>query len=139
MILVDTGPLVALFDPTDTAHRACVEVLATIRRPMGTTVCVLTEAFHLLMPGSLGAENLMGFVTGGGLQMLELDDQDLTRAFELMVQFADAPMDLADASLVAIAEKLELRQIFTVDRNDFHFYRIRLGHHYTEIEVIRPN
>ena len=60
------------------------------------------------------------------------------RAFELMVKYADAPMDLADASLVAMAEKLDLRRIFTMDRSDFSFYRIRLGHRHTEFEVIGP-
>ena len=78
----------------------------------------------------------MGFVADGGFQVLELDGRDLTRAFELMVQYAGAPMDLADASLVTMAEKLDLRTIFTIDRDDFYLYRIRLGHRHTEFEVI---
>ena len=97
MILVDTGPLVALFDPADADHRGCALQLAAIEEPLCTTVPVLTEAFHLLRPDSLGSRRLMDFVAARGLRLWFLDDRALTRAFELMVQYADHPMDLADA------------------------------------------
>lgn len=136
MILVDAGPLVALFDPADGSHERCVGTLATIEEPMATTVPVLTEAFHLLRPASVGARRLMDFVVDGGLRVLRLDDSDLERAFELMVRYADAPMDLADASLVVMAEKLDLRTIFTIDRADFAIYRIQRGHRRSTFDVI---
>lgn len=136
MILVDTGPLVALFDPADSSHGRCVETLAAIEEPIVTTVPVLTEAFHLLRPASVGARRLMDFVADGGLRVLHLDDPDLERAFELMVQHADAPMDLADASLVAMAEGRGLRTVFTIDRTDFAIYRIKRGHRYATFHMI---
>ena len=136
MILVDTGPLVALFDPADGSHEQCVETLAAIEEPIATTVPVLTEAFHLLGPASIGAQRLMDFVADGGLRVLHLDEPALDRAFELMVQYADAPMDLADASLVALAERLGLRTVFTIDRTDFAVYRIKRGHRYATFHVI---
>ena len=114
MILVDTGPLVALFDPRDEAYARCVEVLKSISEPIATTVPVLTEAVHLLQPGSIGTQRLIDFITGGGIEVLFLDDQLLGRALKLMVQYRDTPMDLADASLVAVAESRNLRTIFTV-------------------------
>jgi predicted nucleic acid-binding protein len=52
VILVDTGPLVALFDPRDVQHSRCREALRTLQEPLYTTVAVLTEAFHMLSPGS---------------------------------------------------------------------------------------
>ena len=61
MILVDTGPLVALFDPADRAHDRCVETLKTIKEPLATTYPVLTEAFHLLQPASADAVAPHGF------------------------------------------------------------------------------
>ena len=106
MILADTGPLVALFDPADQDHKRCVALLKGIDEPLCTTIPVLTEAFHLLDPGSIGAQRLMDFVTGHGLNVWYLDDKFLIRMFELMVQYADHPMDLADASLVAYAVRL---------------------------------
>ena len=128
MILVDTGPLVALFDPKDTAHRRCVGALRTIREPLVSTIPVLTEAFHMLNPASLGADRLRDFVDQGGLTVWFLDRAALRRAFELMEMYADPPMDLADASLVAAAETLGARTVFTLDRQDFTTYRIRRGH-----------
>ena len=136
MILVDTGPLVALFDPGDGDHQACVGRLARIAEPLCTTIPVLTEAFHLLGPGSIGAQRLMDFVTDHGLHVWFLDDRALTRAFELMVRYADHPMDLADASLVVLAETLKLRRIFTLDRDDFTAYRIKRGHRHLPFEVL---
>ena len=135
MILVDTGPVVALFDPADGSHERCVETLRSIEEPIGTTVPVLTEAFHLLSPGSLGSQRLIDFVSAGGLLVWCLDDATLRRAFDLMVRYADFPMDLADASLVVAAESLGLRTVFTIDR-DFAAYRIQRGHRLVAFEVV---
>ena len=136
MILVDTGPLVALFDPSDADHRRCVDALRVIEQPLATTVPVLTEAFHLLQPASVGARRLIDFVEDHGLQVLFLDDEGLARTFQLMAQYADAPMDLADASLVAMAERLDLRTVFTIDRRHFHTYRIQRRHRYLAFELV---
>ena len=135
MILVDTGPLVALFDPADGSHERCVETLRSIEEPIGTTVPVLTEAFHHLSPGSVGSQRLIDFVSAGGLLVWCLDDATLRRAFDLMVRYADFPMDLADASLVVAAESLGLRTVFTIDR-DFAAYRIQRGHRLVAFEVV---
>jgi predicted nucleic acid-binding protein len=64
MILVDTGPLVALFDRRDPAHLSCRRTLQGIREGLRTTVPVLTEAFHMLSPSSRGADRLREFVVG---------------------------------------------------------------------------
>lgn len=136
MILVDTGPCVALFDPKDAQHARCREVLGTIREPLSTTVPVLTEAFHMLSPGSYGADRLRDFIGRGGLSVWFMGQADLQRAFELMEQYADHPMDLADASLIVAAEALRTRKIFTIDRQDFATYRVRRGHRYYSVEMV---
>ena len=136
MILADTGPLVAVFDPADHSHVTCVNRLNAIREPLVTTVPVLTEAFHLLTPGSPGAHELMALVSEGGLGLWHVDDSGLARMFELMRQYMDLPMDMADASLVTAAELLGLHQVFTLDRNDFNTYRIRRGHRHVAFEVL---
>ncbi len=136
MILIDTGPLVALFDPTDGNHEGCVRVLAQIEEPLCTSILVLTETFHLLGPASVGSRRLMDFVTRHGLQVRFLDDQALVRAFELMLRYANQPMDLADASLVVLAETLGLRRVFTLDRQVFAAYRFLQGHRHLPFEVI---
>ena len=136
MILVDTGPLVALFEPQDAQHAHCRAVLRTLREPLFTTVAVLTEAFHMLSPGSQGADRLRDFVAQGGLAVWFMASTPLHRAFELMEQYADHPMDLADASLIVAAEVLQTRKIFTIDRQDFLTYPIRRGHRYYSVEII---
>lgn len=136
MILVDTGPLVALFDAADPSHQRCRATLESIDTAVCTTVPVLTEAFHLLAPASRGAHSLMEFVTHGGLIVWPVDEDTLHRAFELMHQYADQPMDLADASLVATAEQQRLDTIFTIDRQDFTIYRIKRGHRHKNFRLI---
>lgn len=136
MILVDTGPLIALFDPRDDLHERCKRTLKTLRPRLLTSVAVLTEAFHILSPESQGADRLRDFVALGGLGVWFLDAASLQRAFELMEQYADHPMDLADASLLTAAEVLNTRRIFTVDRRDFEAYRIRRGHRSYPVEII---
>ena len=136
MILVDTGPLVALFDPRDSEHARCKSLLQGIHEPLTTTVPVLTEAFHMLDPNSRGSDNLRTFVMQGGAGVWFMDSLSIERAFELMEVYADRPMDLADASIVVAAEVLSTRKVFTIDRNDFATYRIRQGHRYFPADVI---
>jgi len=136
MTLVDTGPLVALFDPKDDQHEWCVKALKEIREPIVTTTPVLTEAFHMLGPASIGSDRLREFIASGGLSVWFFDRSALTRAFELMESYADHPMDLADASLVTAAEALGTRRVFTIDRNDFETYRVRRGHRHQAIQIV---
>ncbi len=136
MILVDTGPLVALFDRRDTAHDRCTRVLKSLREPLKTTIPVLTEAFHMLGPASRQADRLRDFVERRGLSLWFFDDGAVNRAFELMELYADHPMDLADASLVVAAESLGTRKVFTVDRRDFETYRVRRGHRNYPMEIV---
>ena len=137
MILVDTGPIIGLFDPLDPFHKRSVKILQQIHEPLYSTLPVLTEAFHMLNPGSLGADNLRSFVIRGGLSIWPMDEKSLLRAFELMKKYADHPMDLADASLVSAAEALRIRRVFTIDRDDFETYRVKIGYRYYPIEIIK--
>lgn len=136
MILVDTGPLVALFDPKDSQHQRCVNALKSIREPIRTTVPVLTEAFHMLGPESRGSDRLREFVLKAATSVWWFDSTTLARAFELMDTYADHPMDLADASLIVAAETLSTRKIFTIDRQDFAAYRVRRGHRHYPVEIV---
>jgi predicted nucleic acid-binding protein len=136
MILVDTGPLVALFDHKDAEHDRCTRVLKSLREPLKTTVPVLTEAFYMLEPESRESDRLREFIERRGLSIWFFDEGSLNRAFELMELYADHPMDLADASLVVAAESLETRKVFTVDRRDFETYRVRRGHRNYPMEIV---
>src|SRR5579872_6703759 len=119
MILVDAGPLAALFDPRDSQHTHCLAALKSLTQPLRTTVPVLTEVFYLLQPQSAGADKLREFIVNDDLSIMFLDQAGLSRCFELMESCADHPMDFADASLIAAAEALEIEQIFTL-RSEEH-------------------
>ena len=134
--LVDTGPFVALFDPKDHLHARCRSALQTLRGRLITTVPVLTEVFHLLVPSSRGSELVREFVADGSCGVFYLRDRHLERAFKLMRTYGDHPMDLADASLIVAAEILDTRRVFTLDRNDFETYRIRKGHRDQPVTIV---
>jgi len=122
--LCDSGPLVALFDPSDAAHAECRAGLEAFRGHLATTWPVLTEAFHLL-ESRPQREKLWDFLLKGGLELAEMKADEVPRLRHLMATYADLPMDLADASLIVIAERSRLRRIFTLDRRDFRIYRPR--------------
>jgi hypothetical protein len=111
LILTDAGPLIALFDWKDDLHAETESTLETIREPLLTTMPVLTEAFHMLPPGSRGAADLRAFLRAKGLSVWFFTAPALARAFELMERSADHPMDMADASLVVAAEATESRNV----------------------------
>ncbi len=136
MILLDTGPIVALFDPRDDAHDQARDVLSRIREPLIVTTPVLTEAFHLLDPGSRGARALRQFVGRAGAVPWFMNDGSLRRALELMEQYGDQRMDFADASFVAAAEALRTTRIFSLDRRDFSSYRARIGRSYRAFRLV---
>jgi predicted nucleic acid-binding protein len=136
VIVADTGPLVALFDPQDPQHLRCVNALKGIREPLYTTVPVLSEAFHILQPASIGSDRLRDFVVNGGMALWFFGRSTLARAFELMERYADHPMDLADASVIAAAESLGSCKVLTLDRRDFRTYRVRRGHRFHSLEIL---
>lgn len=136
-ILVDAGPLVALCDPSDAAHEICASAFETIRWDGAiTTMPVLAEAFHLTRRSPASVQRLMDIAVDGSLDFAELDAPLLRRSFDLMIQYENARMDFADATLVAVAESRGLRTVFTLDRRDFSIYRIRRGHGHAAFEMI---
>ncbi len=125
MTLTDAGPLVALIDKGQKQHEACVAALDTLTLPLLTTWPAWTEAMYLLgrIAGWPGQNALWQFVLQEKLLVAPPSPQQLQRIYQLMEQYRDTPMDLADASLVALAEDKKLRRIFTLDRH-FQVYRL---------------
>jgi predicted nucleic acid-binding protein len=123
MILVDTGPLVALIHEDDDRHQACKETFLTLTEPLGTVWPVLTEAMYLLSFSWEAQIALWEMIETGAVEILVLGKDDVERMRELMRKYRDLPMDLADAALVRVAERERLRRIFTLDRRDFQIYR----------------
>ena len=123
MILLDTGPIVAFFDASDHYHKSCVKLLKSVNEPLITTWPVLTKAFYLLGFSWRAQDNLWEFVMRGGVEVLSLDDKQQARCRQLMEKYADLPMDLADGTLVVLAESKKVKKVFTLDHKDFQIYK----------------
>ncbi len=129
MIAVDTGPIVALFDKNDNKHHTCVETFKAIQEPLITTWPVITESFHLLGFSRTVQDDLWEFMERGTVLIYDLDKTLMKTCRELMRKYHDLPMDLADASLVAMADAENIRTIFTLDK-DFKVYKTKQNKHF---------
>ena len=114
MILIDTGPIVAFFDASDEYHRLCLKTLKSINQPLATTWAMLTEAFYLLGFPWKAQDNLWEFVMRGGIDILPLNAKLCARCRTLMKKHRDLPMDLADGTLVAVAEHRKIEKVLTL-------------------------
>jgi predicted nucleic acid-binding protein len=127
MILVDTGPLVAAANRHDAHHRASVDALATAKGPRLVPGLVIAEVAYLLARDAgpaVEAAFLRSFRTGF-LGVAEATVADLTRAAELVERYADLPLGATDACLVALAERLGITELATLDRRHFSVVRPR--------------
>lgn len=131
LVLVDAGPLVALLHRDDQDHPRCVDTLKKIRAPLATTWPPFTEAMYLLSFSRTAQDALLEMVERRALQFLAVGAEDVPRLRALMNKYRDLPMDLADATLVRVAERESIRQVFTLDRRDFAVYRPGRGSRFT--------
>ncbi len=126
MTLIDAGPLIALIDARDKKnHQSCLTAFQSLKTaPLTTWPCV-AEAMYLLgqINGWPAQKLLMGLLKSGSVRIHNTIEAELERIDQLMEQYQDVPMDLADASLVSLAELHGVRQILTHD-DDFFIYRI---------------
>lgn len=135
MTLTDAGPLVALLDADDASHAACLAAAGQLpSEPLLTTWVCFTEAMYLL--GSVGGYRyqaaLWALRAAGRLILHNLTAAEADRMAALMAQCRNTPMDLADASLVAVAESRGFDRVFTID-SDFYVYRLADG---SALEVV---
>lgn len=97
--------------------------LRQVQGPLLTTWPVVTEAMHLLADAGWRAQRLLWeLVLSDDVELVDLDGTSRGRARTLMEKYHDLPMDLADATLVAVAEQRRVRQVLTLD-SDFRVYR----------------
>jgi predicted nucleic acid-binding protein len=122
-ILIDAGPLIALFDKTDAYHDAILRFLQGKRYSFVSTIAVLTEVSHMLDFDVRAQVGFFNWVTEKGVRLVDITREDIFRVVQLTQKYADLPMDFADATLVVAAEKEGLASIISIDR-DFDVYRL---------------
>ena len=123
-ILVDSGPLIALFDSSDKYHQKTVQFIESNRFLLITTIASITETLHLLDFNRNAQLDFIEWVQRGGVEIANIINPDFQRIKQLTETYSDLPMDFADSCLVLLAEKMDINTIATVDR-DFSIYRIK--------------
>ena len=124
-LLFDTGVFVALLDKSEKNHERCVAFLKEFKGKLFTTEPVLTETLYLLGPSIKAQRVCIDFILKGGATLIPQSKESLSRASALMEKYEDIPMDFADATLVSLAEEIDVVEILTLDRRGFSAYRIR--------------
>lgn len=125
VVLVDTGPLVALFDPDDRDRARCAGVLGALEHDrLVTCEACVTEAMFLLDFSVRAQAALQAFLARGRLEVLALEPTERLAVAARMERYADLPMDYADGVLVVLAERLRAARVFTLDVRDFSVYRV---------------
>ena len=124
--IIDTGPVVAFFDSSDYFHKKIHDFFSANNFILYITWPVITEISYLLDFNKDTQIDFLKWLESGALQIVDFSIVDLSHLSEFMVKYKDVPMDLADASLMLISDKLDLRKIINLDK-DFYIYRKKDG------------
>lgn len=128
MIVVDTGPIVASGFQDDADHEQCVREFARIHqagRPLLVPSFVAAEASYMLakLSGARAESAFIRLLESGWFRLVDLTDADLARMAVLVERYENLPLGAADASVVAVAERLRPTEIMTLDIRDFSVVR----------------
>jgi len=124
-IVVDAGPLIALFRRRDKHHLRVKRFLAASSARLVTTLPVVTEVCHFL--NAQGKPAFLMWVRRGGLTIQAVGADDFEQIGAIMERYVDRDIDFADASLIWLADRLNSTAVLTVDRRDFEVYRLSNG------------
>jgi predicted nucleic acid-binding protein len=123
-ILIDSGPLIALFDNSDKYHLASIAFIKNNESELITTIASITETLHLLDFNRDAQIDFLAWIDAGAVTIENVTANDFARIKELTVKYSDLPVDFADACLVLLGEKLNITSLATIDR-DFDIYRLK--------------
>jgi predicted nucleic acid-binding protein len=122
--LLDTGFLLAVLDADDDLHPACTTALLAESQPLMPDVILPELAYMLLRErGYPALIQFLQSVQDGELRVVRTTSADLVRCASLLGQYADNRVDFVDCVIVAMAERLAIRTILTVDRRHFRVFR----------------
>ena len=122
-ILIDAGPLIALFDSSDKHHQRMLEFLKRFPYRFISTIAVFTEVSHMLDFNVNAQKDFYEWVMYMGVIISDINQNDMLRIIELTGKYNDLPMDFSDATLVITAEKTGIREIISLDKH-FDIYRL---------------
>ena len=123
-IIVDAGPLIALFDKDDKYHNSVIKFLKTFDGQLITSWPVITEVTHLLSFNVNVQIDFLEWLKREAITIINLENIHLERIIQLSKKYSDVPMDLADSSLIVIAELTNITDIITID-SDYYIYKTK--------------
>ena len=129
----DTGPLVAAIDRSDKHHARCAAFLENLQGTRLVPTTVLVEVCWLLEERPDVEAAFLESVASGEFEQAAITDTDLMRMAELVRAYADLPLGAVDASVIAVAERLNLADVATLDRRHFPVVRPR---HVTALNLL---
>ena len=120
MIICDTGPIFAAADRRDADHHACVELFTGLRlagRRLLLPQTVMAEVGYMLEAkvGTFAEVAFLESVADGSFELVNLTTADAARMAGLVERYDDLPLGTTDASVIALAERLDATEIATID------------------------
>lgn len=125
-VLIDAGPIIALFDRDDQHHTHVLHFLKDFKGRLVTTWPVLTEVSYMLDFSKETQLDFLDWVSQGGVELYNLEQWQLKNVREVMDKYSDLPADFADATIIEAAEIMKVENILTID-GDFNVYRLKNG------------
>jgi uncharacterized protein len=125
-LIIDSGFLIALLNKKDQYHRkASLQIRSFSTRKWISTWAIITEASHILAREQAfhALQRILNLFENGGLALFHIEIHHIPRLKELLEKYQDLPIDLADASLILLAEDLGHGDILSTDMRDFRTYR----------------
>lgn len=123
-VLLDSGPLIALFDANDQHHLAAVDFIKTNKRQLITTIANITEAIYVLDFSKKAQAALLHWVSISSIVIENIGADEIGDIADLFEKYHDVPMDFADACIVYACDKHGTNEIVSVD-SDFEIYRLK--------------
>jgi len=120
--IIDSGPLIALFDKDDKYHQKLLDFMNSFRGELITTWAVITEVTHMLSFNIEVQLNFLKWLNLGAITIYQIEQNELKNMIKMMKKYSDIPMDLADSTLMYIAQKEGIKNIISID-SDFDIYR----------------
>ena len=121
-ILIDAGPMIALFDKKDTYHRSIVEFLPKIKDRLISSWPVITEVCYMLSFSVNAQLDFLKWCERGAIRIEDIQEYELKSIISLTEKYSNVPMDLADSTMVVLSERFNTAEIITID-SDYYIYR----------------
>ena len=121
--IIDSGPIIALFDRSDKFHNKVLDFIKTYKGKLVTSWAVITEVSHMLDFNLQVQIDFLKWCEAGGIEVYDISQTEISNIRIMMEKYIDVPMDLADATLMYIANKENIKNIVSIDNSDFDIYR----------------